>query len=88
LSLAKRDRSRPPPPFRWVWSPSKTVRKAVKKLMRRTQRLADTVIFLFVFAAPLALLCALVVALCGVPLRARLADLADFSAPKGGASSS
>ena len=88
LSLAKRDRSRPPPPFRRVWSPSKTVRKAVKKLMRRTQRLADAVIFLFVFAAPLLLICVLVVALCGVPLRARLADLADFSVPKGGASSS
>ena len=79
LTLQKRDRSRPPPPFRRVWSPSKTVRKAVKKLVRRTQRLADGVIYLFVFAAPLALVALLVVAVCGVPLRARLADLADFS---------
>jgi len=79
LTLSKRDRSRPPPPFRRVWSPSKTVRKAVKKLVRRTQRLLDGVIYLFVFAAPLALLVCLVVAVCGVPLRARLADLADFS---------
>jgi hypothetical protein len=56
------------------------VRKAVKKLVRRTQRLADGVIYLFVFAAPLALVALLVVVFCGVPLRARLADLADFSA--------
>ena len=82
LTLSKRDRSRPPPPFRRVWSPSKTVRKAVKKLVRRTQRLLDGVIYLFVFAAPLALVALLVVAVCGVPLRARLADLADFSAAK------
>ena len=80
LTLSKRDRSRPPPPFRRVWSPSKTVRKAVKKLVRRTQRLADALIFLFVFAVPLALMGLLVVAVCGVPLKARLADLADFSA--------
>ena len=79
LTLSKRDRSRPPPPFRRVWSPSKTVRKAVKKLVRRTQRLLDGVIYLFVFAAPLALMGLLVVVFCGVPLRARLADLADFS---------
>jgi hypothetical protein len=82
LTLSKRDRSRPPPPFRRVWSPSKTVRRAFKKLIRRTQRLADGVIYLFVFAAPLALVALLVVAVCGVPLRARLADLADFSAAK------
>merc|ERR1719377_348890 len=69
LTLSKRDRSRPPAPFRRVWSPSKTVRKAVKKLVRRTQRLADGVIFLVVFAAPLALLVCLVVAVCGVPLK-------------------
>ena len=79
LTLSKRDRSRPPPPFQKVWSPSKTVRRAFKKLVRRTQRLADGVIYLFVFAAPLALVALLVVAVCGVPLRARLADLADFS---------
>ena len=79
LTLSKRDRSRPPPPYQRVWSPSKTVRKAVKKLVRRTQRLLDGVIYLFVFAAPLALLVCLVVAVCGVPLKARLADLADFS---------
>ena len=82
LTLQKRDRSRPPPPFRRVWSPSKTVRKAVKKLVRRTQRLLDGVIYLFVFAAPLALVALLVVVFCGVPLKARLADLADFSATK------
>jgi hypothetical protein len=82
LTLSKRDRSRPPPPFRRVWSPSKTVRRAFKRLIRRTQRLADGVIYLFVFAAPLALVALLVVAVCGVPLRARLADLADFSAAK------
>ena len=79
LTLSKRDSSRPPP-FERVWSPSKTVRRAFKKLIRRTQRLADGVIYLFVFAAPLALVALLVVAVCGVPLRARLADLADFSA--------
>ena len=79
LTLQKRDRSRPPPPYQRVWSPSKTVRRAFKKLIRRTQRLADGVIYLFVFAAPLALVALLVVAVCGVPLRARLADLADFS---------
>jgi len=78
LTLSKRDSSRPPP-FERVWSPSKTVRRAFKKLVRRTQRLADGVIYLFVFAAPLALVALLVVAVCGVPLRARLADLADFS---------
>ena len=82
LTLQKRDRSRPPPPYQRVWSPSKTVRKAVKKLVRRTQRLLDGVIYLFVFAAPLALLVCLVVVFCGVPLKARLADLADFSAAK------
>ena len=81
LTLSKRDSSRPPP-FQKVWSPSKTVRRAFKKLIRRTQRLADGVIYLFVFAAPLALVALLVVAVCGVPLRARLADLADFSAAK------
>jgi len=79
LTLSKRDRSRPPPPYQRVWSPSKTVRKAVKKLIRRTQRLLDGVIFLVVFAAPLALVALLIVAVCGVPLKARLADLADFS---------
>ena len=79
LTLSKRDRSRPPPPYQRVWSPSKTVRRAFKKLIRRTQRLADGVIYLFVFAAPLALVALLVVVFCGVPLRARLADLADFS---------
>ncbi len=79
LTLSKRDRSRPPPPYQRVWSPSKTVRKAVKKLVRRTQRLLDGVIYLFVFAAPLALVALLVVVFCGVPLKARLADLADFS---------
>jgi hypothetical protein len=78
LTLSKRDSSRPPP-FQKVWSPSKTVRRAFKKLIRRTQRLADGVIYLFVFAAPLALVALLVVAVCGVPLKARLADLADFS---------
>ena len=78
LTLSKRDSSRPPP-FQKVWSPSKTVRKAVKKLVRRTQRLLDGVIYLFVFAAPLALMGLLVVVFCGVPLKARLADLADFS---------
>ncbi|CAH0376168.1 unnamed protein product [Pelagomonas calceolata] len=82
LTLSKRDSSRPPPPFERVWSPSKTVRRAFKKLIRRTQRLADGVIYLFVFAAPLALVALLVVVFCGVPLRARLADLADFSAGK------
>ena len=82
LTLQKRDRSRPPPPFQRVWSPSKTVRKAVKKLVRRTQRFLDGVIFLVVFVAPLALMGLLVVAVCGVPLKARLADLADFSAAK------
>ena len=82
LTLSKRDRSRPPPPYQRVWSPSKTVRKAVKKLVRRTQRLLDGVIYLFVFAAPLALMGLLVVVFCGVPLKARLADLADFSAAK------
>merc|ERR1719377_253671 len=82
LTLSKRDRSRPPAPFRRVWSPSKTVRKAVKKLVRRTQRLLDGVIYLFVFAAPLALMGLLAVVFCGVPLKARLADLADFSAAK------
>ena len=51
----------------------------VQETVRRTQRLADGVIYLFVFAAPLALVALLVVAFCGVPLRARLADLADFS---------
>ena len=55
------------------------MRKAVKKLVRRTQRLLDGVIYLFVFAAPLALMGLLVVVFCGVPLKARLADLADFS---------
>ena len=79
LTLSKRDRSRPPPPYQRVWSPSKTVRRAFKKLIRRTQRLADGVIYLFVFAAPLALVLLMVVVFCGVPLRARLADLADFS---------
>ena len=78
LTLSKRDSSRPPP-FERVWSPSKTVRRAFKKLIRRTQRLADGVIYLFVFAAPLALVALLVAAVCGVPLKARLADLADFS---------
>jgi hypothetical protein len=79
LTLSKRDSSRPPPPFHRVWSPSRTVRRAFKKLIRRTQRLLDGVIYLFVFAAPLALVALLVVVFCGVPLRARLADLADFS---------
>ena len=79
LTLQKRDRSRPPPPYRRVWSPSKTVRKAVKKLIRRTQHVADALIFLVVFAAPLALMGLMVVVFCGVPLKARLADLADFS---------
>merc|ERR1719377_45796 len=79
LTLSKRDRSRPPPPFHRVWSPSRTVRRAFKKLIWRTQRLADGVIYLFVFAAPLALVALLAVVFCGVPLRARLADLADFS---------
>ena len=82
LTLSKRDRTRPPPPYQRVWSPSKTVRKAVKKLVRRTQRLLDGVIYLFVFVAPLALVALLVVVFCGVPLKARLADLADFSAAK------
>ena len=82
LTLSKRDRSRPPPPYRRVWSPSKTVRKAVNRLIRRTQHVADALIFLAVFAAPLALVALLVVVFCGVPLKARLADLADFSAAK------
>merc|ERR1712188_191096 len=83
LTLQKRDRSRPPPPYQRVWSPSKTVRKAVKKLVRRTQRLVDGTIYLFVFAAPLALVALLVVVFCGVPLKSRLADLADFSSAAG-----
>mmetsp|Transcript_23360 Transcript_23360/g.60942 ORF Transcript_23360/g.60942 Transcript_23360/m.60942 type:complete len:398 (+) Transcript_23360:1878-3071(+) len=90
LTLSKRDRSRPPPPYQRVWSPSKTVRKAVNRLIRRTQHVADALIFLVVFAAPLALVALLVVVFCGVPLKARLADLADFSSaalPKGGAAS-
>ena len=53
------------------WSPSKTVRRAFKKLIRRTQRLADGVIYARLHAAPLALVALLVVAVCGVRLQAR-----------------